>query len=393
MNTKMKYLFCCLACCLVWPWGGCKQAYTPPAIQTNLNLLVVEGVLNGGAGQPTSIHLSRSQEIGDSSLAPPIPELQAKIVIQGDGGDNYTLLEQGNGTYLSGNITLNTTRKYRLQINTVNGAQYISDYVPVLKSAPIDSLTWQQQNDVTIYVTTHDPANASHYYRWDYVETWEYQSPLQSILAVKNHRIYYTDSFTNPSLQTRVCWETANSTNISTGSSVGLDADVISQAPVATVIQGSSKLSTRYSILVNQYVLTQPAYQYWSILQKNTQQMGSLFDAQPAQLTGNIHRVNNPAEPVIGYLSASSVGQKRIFINHSQVSNWDTVALACETMTVGQNPNDFEDYPYDNPAFPYYVAEFLPYYFVTGGIVLARSQCVDCLLRGGVNQTPSFWVP
>jgi hypothetical protein len=390
MNTKMRYLLCCLAGCLVWPWGGCKQAYTPPAILINLNLLVVEGILNGGPGQPTTIHLSRSQEIGDS-LGAPVPELQAKLVIQGDGGDSYNLQDQGSGAYASGNITLNTTRKYRLQITTANGAQYISDYVPVQQSPPIDSLSWQQQNDVTVYVNTHDPANASHYYRWDYVETWEYHSPLQSILAVKDHRIYYTDSFTFINLQTRVCWETANSTNITTGTSVGLNADVISQAPVATVIQGSSKLSARYSILVNQYVLTQPAYQYWQILQKNTQQMGSLFDAQPSQLTGNIHRVNSN-EPVIGYLSASSVGQKRMFISNSQVSNWDTIALACQTKAVDQNPNDFADYPYDNPASGiYYYPDFLPYYFSGSSIVLARSQCVDCLLRGGVNQPPSYW--
>jgi hypothetical protein len=377
----MRSLLCCLAACLVWPWGACKQTYTPPAIQTNLNLLVVNGVLNGGPAQPTTIHLSRSQEIGDSTLGVPVPELLAKLVIQGDGGDTYNLNDQGSGTYISANLTLNTSHKYRLQITTANGAQYISDYVPVQQTPPIDSLTWQQQGDVTVYLDTHDPANQSHYYRWDYAETWEYHSPLQTILGVSNHLIYYTDS-TN---QTQVCWESANSTNIVLGTSVGLSADVISKVPVATVILGTSKLSARYSILVNQYVLTQPAYQYWQILQKNTQQTGTLFDPQPSQLTGNFHRVNNPAEPVIGYMSASSITQKRIFIAHSQVGNWDTVALACEQISIAQDPDNYAMYNYPDPSFS-------PYYFITGGgIMLARTQCVNCLIRGGTNQKPAYW--
>ncbi|HZE83230.1 MAG TPA: DUF4249 domain-containing protein [Puia sp.] len=382
MNPNRRALISLIVCGLVWPWGACKQTYTPPAIKANLNLLVVNGVLNGGPGQPTTIYLSRSQEIGDSILAPPIPELQAKILIQGEGGDTYNLQEQGNGTYASGNLTLNTAHKYRLQITTAGGAQYISDYVSIQQTPPIDSLTWQQRGDVTVYLNTHDPANQSHYYRWDYMETWEYHSPLQTLLGVKNHLIYFTDS-TN---QTQVCWESDNSTNILLGSSAGLGADVISQAPVATVTQTASKLSARYSILVSQYVLTQPAYQYWQILQKNTQQTGTLFDPQPSQLTGNFHRVNNPSEPVIGYMSASSITQKRIFIGNSQVSGWDTVALACEQKEIPQDPNNFAFYNYPDTTFS-------PYYFVTTGslIMLARSECVNCLLRGGTNQKPAYW--
>jgi len=391
MNPKMKYLFCCLACCLVWPWGACKQSYTPPALDTNPNLLVVDGVLNAGAGGVTTINLSRTLKIGDS-LGAYIPELNDKLVIQGDGGDTYALTEQGNGTYLSAAITLNPVKKYRLQITTSKGVQYLSDYVPVQISPPIDSVSWKQENrDVNIYLTTHDPANQSHYYRWDYVETWEYHSPLQSILAVVNHRIYYT-TFIDSSKQTRVCWESQNSPNISLATSVGLSQDVINLTPITTIVNGSSKLSARYSILVNEYVLTPTAYQYWSIIQKNTQLMGSLFDPQPSQLVGNIHRVNSP-EPVIGYLSASSVQQRRIYIDNGQLNDWDTVAIACQLKTVGQNPSDFADYPYDNPTFPYYEPEYLPYYFVTGGIVLARKACVDCLLRGGTNQKPSYWIP
>ena len=382
-NTSFsKGLIGLLICGLVWPWGACKQVYTPAAIQANLNLLVVNGVLNGGAGQPTTIHLSRSQEIGDSTLGIPVPELQARLVIQGDGGDTYNLQEQGNGNYASGNLTLNTAHKYRLRISTANGAQYISDYVPVQQTPPIDSLAWQQQGDVTIYLDTHDPSNQSHYYRWDYVETWEYHSPLQTLLGVKDHMIYLTDS-TN---QTQVCWESDNSSNIVLATSSGLSADVISHTPIATVTQTASKLSARYSILVNQYVLTQPAYQYWQIIQKNTQQTGTLFDPQPSQLTGNFHRVNNPAEPVIGYMSASSITQKRIFISYSQVSNWDTIALACEQKEIPQDPNNFLLYNYPDTTFS-------PYYFVTSGaqIMLARTQCLNCLLRGGTNQKPAYW--
>ncbi|HEY4061690.1 MAG TPA: DUF4249 domain-containing protein [Puia sp.] len=366
------------------PWLACRKDYTPPVLRTNPNLLVVEGVLNAGTGASSTFTLTRTQTIGDS-LGAYTPETGARLTILSSNGDIYQLREQGNGIYTSLSLLLDKTEKYQLKIVTHDGSQYLSDAVPVTTAPPIDSLTWQQDQssgNVTVSINTHDPANNSHYYRWFFTETWEYQSALISELIVQNGLLIFTDS----SNQTSTCWRTDSSTDILLGNSTALSQDRINQAPIATIPRAAEKLSVRYSLLASQYILTEQAYRYWSILQKNTQNLGSLFDPQPSQLIGNYHNLTNPNEPVIGYLSASTIGQQRLFIQRNQVGNWDTTGMTCPLRNIPQNPFNFQLYSYSDPSYG-------PYYFTTfpTGLEISFETCLDCRLKGGSTQKPDFW--
>jgi Domain of unknown function (DUF4249) len=369
-----------LAGFLLLAMAGCKQSYTPPAQKTNINLLVVDGMLNSTAGGVSNFRLSRTQKIGDSAGAY-TPELQAQLMILGSSGDTYSLKEQGNGVYTTAAISINPAEKYQLQINTHDGSKYLSDPVPVLTSRPIDSLSWNPKDsvgDVTVSVNTHDPANNSHYYYWTYVETWEYHTVEQAQLELVNGLIFYTDS-TN---QTYTCWRTQPSTTILLGNSTNLGQDRISQAPLVVIPQNDQRLSVRYSILASQSLLTQAGYQYWQILQKNTENLGTLFDPQPSQLSGNYHCVTNPNEAVIGFLSAGTTQQLRIFIPGLQKQ--DTAAPYCPLMSTPINQTNYQLYDYSDPSF-------VPFYFMGMSTILTRKVCVDCRTQGGTTQKPIFW--
>ena len=380
--VRLRYplLTFCLIGCLLLSAPGCKQSYTAPAQKTNINLLVVDGMLNSKAGSASTIRLSRTQKIGDSTGAY-TPELQAQLTILGSAGDAYPFQEQGNGVYMTATLSINPAEKYQLQIMTHNGSKYLSDPVPVLSSPPIDSLNWGPKDStdkVTVSVNTHDPANNSHYYYWTFAETWEYHAVENAELGLQNGLIVYTDS-TN---QTYACWTTHNSTGILLGNTTNLGEDRISQAPLITISEDDQRLSVRYSILVSQSLLTQPAYQYWLILQKNTQNLGTLFDPQPSQLSGNYHCLTDPNEPVIGYLSAGTIQQQRLFIPGMQPR--DTVTPDCSNVVIGTNQNNWQIYNYPD-------ASYGPYYFTGMSTVLSKKTCLDCRLHGGTNQKPTFW--
>ena len=235
-----------------------------------------------------------------------------------------------------------------------------------------------------ISANTHDPTNNSRFYRWFYTETWEYHAPLQSELQLINGEIYYAiDSLTQQYLL-YYCWRSANSTDIVLGNTTAFGQDRISQLPIGTVPNGAQKISVKYSILASQYVLTPDAYQYWLILQKNTQNLGSLFDPQPSQLTGNIHCLTNPKEPVIGFLSASSISQQRLFIDNSQVHNWDTLVLDCPLRQTVWDQNNFHNYNYPDTLWG-------PYYFSGPVLYLTKRDCLDCREQGGTLTKPSYW--
>ncbi len=182
------------------------------------------------------------------------------------------------------------------------------------------------------------------------------------------------------------CWHTDASTRLLLGSSAKLANDVIYLQLLNQIPSGSQQISVRYSILVSQYALTDSAYNFLTLMQKNTESLGTIFDAQPSQLVGNIHCLNNPVEPVIGYVSAGTMQQQRIFISRSQVPPWGYSYTCPIPDTLVANQQDslkkyFGNLGYDPVDFNPMVMAW------TGNLI----SCVDCRLQGGTNVDPSYW--
>ncbi|MFL5738940.1 MAG: DUF4249 domain-containing protein [Flavisolibacter sp.] len=361
---------------------NCRDPYDIPINPSDKSLLVVEGVLNSGTGA-TRIILSKSST--NNQPYTPQPELDAKLVVEGKDNSIQSLTETGGGIYGSSQLTLQPDMEYRLKIITINGKAYASDYVKVLNTPPIDSVSWKKENDgITIYVNTHDPSSDAGYYQWDYEETWEH------------HATYHANYKWNPSSQTIVpmlpgedffyCWSSNNSKNLLLGSSSQFQTDMIHEMPMTFIPEGSEKMNTRYSILVHQRRLDKTGYEYLQLMKKNTEQLGSIFDPQPSELRGNIHCLSNPEESVIGYLTASSLSEQRIFITSTQAgwSNYDY----CTNFEIPNDPDSVKSYianfylPFDADRSP------------GGGIAgwyFSESYCVDCRVRGGITVKPAFW--
>jgi Domain of unknown function (DUF4249) len=366
-------------------YWACKKPFDSPAANRNYNYLVVEGIINLGTNKITQILLSRTKQLNDTSQQN--VEAGARITIQAEQGSLiFPLSETSPGVYKSSALNLSVNNRYRLSINTRDGNAYTSEFVGGKITPPIDSLNWAQKTDSTknveVFVSSSDPLNNTKYYRWDFTETWQYRAEEFTNYGVLNGLIFFRDSIQ----QVYNCWRTASSTQIVIASSTALSRDVISRAKVHTVIKDNERLGIRYSINVRQYALSEDAFQYWQILQKNTQQLGTVFDPQPSQLKGNFTNINDPAEPVIGFLSASSITEKRLYINNSDLTNWNYTysGIACVKVIIGQDPNDYRVYNYLDTTFA-------PYYFITAGIVLSKKDCLDCTRQGGTNIKPTFW--
>jgi hypothetical protein len=382
MRLKAGYTFLPVLLLLIF-LIRCKQAYEPPAIKAANNYLVVDGFINTGANAVTAFNVNRTRNLGDST-AVGTPELNAHVTIVGTGGASYTLIDSANvGIYTSTPLNLDLNQQYSIAITTSDNRVYKSDAVPCKQTPAIDSVYWQEPNDLNIYVATHDPTNNARYYRYSYLETWEHDAELSTVWTVENGMIVATDS-TN---QKQQCWTTQASTNVLITTSSALTQDIISGFLVTDIPNGDPKVNIRYSTLVSQYALTEDAYNYWLLFQKTSQGLGTLFDLQPTQLVGNIHCVTNPSEPVIGFISASSVQQQRIFIRESSLTNWghNQAVYGCDSIEIAVNPVNPFIYNYPDTFYA-------PWYFITGGpLVLGSRFCLDCTLFGGTNMKPPFW--
>jgi len=378
-NYKIVILIA-TACIL---FSDCVQQYVSPYKSPNTGYLVVEGYISGNG--TTQYNLTRTIPLPGDSTIPAVTG--AQLQVEGSDGSVYPLAEQGNGSYSVSSLPLSTTVQYRLRITIPGGETYLSEFVAYKPTPPIDSVNWIQNGEgVNIYVNTHDPANSTHYYQWTFDQTYEYHSAESSE--------YYYDTATNtvllrsPSQQVFYCWRDIPPTDIVVGTSAKLATDVIYQFPLVNIPPNSEELSVEYSILVTQYALSDSGYDFLSQMAASTQDLGSLFDAQPTQLTGNIHSLSDPTEPVIGYISAGTVQQQRIFINNLQLQNWAySEECPMPDRAVPAIPDSIQFYFGDEGYIPLYYKYPPP----PDGWISNQAGCVDCTLQGGTTQKPAYW--
>jgi Domain of unknown function (DUF4249) len=365
---------------------GCKEYYTAPALKNAPDFLVVDGNLTGGPDS-TYIKLTHARSLMDT--APASPELNALLTVEGDQNTLIPLYEIGNGVY-GNRLPLSNTEKYRLNISTSAGPQYRSDFVPYRQTPPIDSINWNQDSAaVNFFVSAHDPQNNTIYYRWQFEETWQYNSFLVANFDYVNDSVVARP----PTDQIHNCWKTNLSPTILLGSSEKLSRDIISQFKFLSVSKSTEKIYLLYSVQINQYALTRDQFEYWTELKKSSEQLGSLFDAQPTQLNSNIHNLTNPNEPVLGYLSASSVQKQRIFVSIRDMNNYNYVPyyLPCERLAdVSTGFSRFDTRrAYEYLQMPNHLFTF--WYTDGDSYIVAQNFCIDCREHGGSNQKPSYW--
>jgi len=367
---------CYLLILLLW---CCRKPYNPAVVASPASYLVVEGTINTG-GDSTIIKLSKTVNLSAKTTSNPV--LGATVFIENNqSATTWPLTSDNRGNYVAVGLSLPSTAKYRLAIKTTDGS-YQSDFVPVISTPPIDSVGYTVSNgNVNIYVNTHDPINQAIYYRWDYQETWIFHAKYMSTIKVDTA----TESIVTrlPGQYVYYCFGSDASSDILIASTQHLSEDVVYRAPVIQIPLSSEKVEQEYSILVKQYALPGDGYIFYQNLQQNSEDLGSIFAPLPSTINGNIHALSNTATQPVGYISATNVQSKRIFILESALPNVATVyPYDCEVDTITSDPvalvlgEGSEKYVLLAPVKTEW--EF------------SSAQCGDCTVRG-TTQTPSFW--
>ncbi len=373
----MSNLYTCITLLLLCLFA-CKESYIPEVDAHNKNLLVVEGYIHIGGS--TTIRLNRTVDVAVKSIQ--TPEAKAEVSIETAEGEKVAGgISDAQGTCVLNTVNLSTSKQYRLRIITSKGKIYQTEVLTCKVTPAIDSLNYRIENGgFQVYANTHDDSNNTRYYTWDFDETWEIRSPYPSGFEVKDNQIVYRD----PSINISRCWLYGSSSRILLGTSERLVADKISRAPIIFIKGNTQRLSEQYSILVRQYGLTKEAYLYLDNMRKNTEQIGGVFDPQPSELKGNMVCVSDPAEVVIGFISAGTVVQKRLFISkahkpaisrewmfdygceHFWLSADDALNSSSLIMWEARNEKGIQGYE------------------------MSTKRCIDCRVLGS-NVKPSYW--
>ncbi|HSZ33886.1 MAG TPA: DUF4249 domain-containing protein [Puia sp.] len=377
MKAKIWFLI------LILFWA-CKDKYTPHINSSGSGILVVEGFINTGNG-PTNILLTRTAPLNDVST---IPEPGAQVEVESEHGARFSLSETSAGNYSIDRIPIDSNQKYRIHIKTSNGLDYLSALTEVKITPPIDTVGYDTASDhLTIYVSTHDNRNKSEYYEWYYQETWKYFAFTLSNFKYTPAGIEPRDTKDADTLYN--CWAYNQSTDILLASSENLSSDVIYKFPLQTISYfTTNRLRDRYSILVKQIVLTKDWYEWKQQLKKNTEQLGSIFDAQPSETGGNIVCTTDSSQRVIGFIGCTSEIDKRIFISRSQIPD---VAVFTGYESCIADTVDFGSYSIFANGSELIINLAVRPGGAEVGYLASSRECMICSLHGGTSVKPSFW--
>lgn len=379
--------------------NSCVYDFTPSGLESAKELLVIEGDILAGDYSyfkiSTTIDLASSEEVAYIT--------DADVWVEGESGEriNAYLSSDKPGAFAANTSGLDMGKKYKLCVTIQGKGSYESDYLSIAKTSQIDSVTYSigaNKEFLQIEVTSHDNENPENkYYRWNYQEDWETHVAFVPRLRYNELEDKEEDIPEEEQYDYYYCWNKALSSGIYIASTERLSENVIYKQKINTIYSDNRKISYIYSIEVSQVSLTKEGYIYWETLQKNTDETGGIFAPQPSELRGNIKSVTNPDEPVIGYISASTVSKKRIYIYSSDLNIYKDFYQCLMEPHAHMESLDDESPPINMWLMLHQIKYVMIYYLeadaglITFQINWTPVACADCRARGGTKEKPSFW--
>ncbi|QKJ62638.1 DUF4249 domain-containing protein [Flavobacterium sp. M31R6] len=387
-------LFSLLLLCLIF--NSCTEPYI---LETNTyeEALIVEATITNEL-KKQEITLTKSSRFEDKETK---AESGANVFITDNAGNQYDF-EEEDGKYIS---TLEFQavpgREYRLNINTLDGRTFESSIEKLTNINPMQSVTATVEpkdslRGVAIRVNSFDPNNQSKYYRYEYEETYKIVAPKWvDTKAVLNNN--GSISFVPNRTDIRICYSSKKSTEMLLENTNILNEDRVNFL-VRFISDQNYIITTRYSILVKQYVESLAAFNYYKTLKKISDSGSLLSPNQPGILLGNIKAVSNPNSKVIGYFDVASVSTERIYFNYNDLfpnepappyytdcvefcyANCEIYAGQCPC-THDTKPGVQEDLAIDS----------VRYFLQSERTFWVNTPCSDCTTFSS-NIKPPFWI-
>jgi hypothetical protein len=288
--------------------GACVDPYAIPETSVEASL-VVEAVISSQL-KHHQIFLTRASSIQQQTI---IRERGAEVWIIDGAGNRIDLTEEQPGIYETPEFAAKVGDVLTLKIKTASGKMYSSTSVP-FKDGPEISDVYAQYSKgegVQFYLDTEDPTGRTNFYRWNYIETYEVRAPFPSNWVwLGGNDVVFRDE------PIGTCYVSDTLRNIVIRNTKTLDEDKISALPLRFIAEKTYLLRHKYSMLVQQFALSEQAFNYWNKLKISSEDQGSLSDQQPGSLPGNLVCESDANETVLGLFEVCKVSEKRIIISY-----------------------------------------------------------------------------
>jgi Domain of unknown function (DUF4249) len=293
---------------------NCIDPYADSKLLTTTRKLIVNAKISNQP-EPFTVRLTRSVAFLEKDAT--VPVIGAKLYILDNLNNRYDLIDIGKGNYQTvTNQTAIEGRSYQLFIQS--GGKNYESAVETLRPVPaIDKLTYQYKQQTSasgakkgmfeVILETKDNKTTGDYYRWT---TTNYR-----YLSICYSRNCYPDECPVPVMYRTKCCSPCWEINRDYGRILLASDNLINGNAIKQMVAIVPYTSYRpYYLEVAQYSLSKGAYDYWTKINTQINNTGSIFDAPPANIRGNIVCKDDPTEQVLGYFETTSVSYKNIFV-------------------------------------------------------------------------------
>ena len=373
MKKRLSYilLFACLASC-VYPYDielGSGE---------NDHILVVDGeILTGGTSTIRLSYLTPLVQDYSNEEKP-----QAKAWIEDEDGNKYSGTKTLRDRFSIPMLNARPNKNYRAVIEA-DGETYVSDwqkpdYGPTVTDIYFDA----DRNFVTVHAQIESGLNDTGYAALTFEETWEFHSEFPAQIFVNTQTwAYEAIDYDYPYYW---CFRNAESPErILVDYSRHLAGSWA--YPVQRFARTNNRNHRRYSILVKVIALSEEAYNYNKQVQNQARSGSDLFSPEPGAMRGNLRCLSQPEKQVMGLVTAGNVSYKRAFLDSRYLINTRPNEASLHAVTLEEMPYLY----YEQGERP--IANI----HVDGmgtTVGWGPERCINCVLAGGYQQKPSFWI-
>jgi hypothetical protein len=363
---------------------ACVEPYNAEIEEITPLISIEGGIIKGDSVQ--QIAISRTATLLNPQFT---PVEGCKVKVLDEENNEFVFREMKPGVYslpiVDESLVIN--RRYKLIIIAPDGNIYESHFENLNKSLDIDSVYFEIEERSTaytedilkglqFYVDVKSADTISRYFRWKLTETYEYTSSTPIAYIYRKENVKIVKDVPQDPYEVFRCWKSEQVPGIFVSNTINLIINEKKKIPLNFVSNKSDRLKIKYSLLVNQYTMSEEAYKYWQQNKVAISESYGIYTKQPGKPVSNIVCTNDSLERVLGYFWVSSRTARRIFvprINSLYVSDYP-----CEI---------FEYDPTKHILLPRYIAIDKR----TGFEVTGHPECFDCTLRGGKITPPEFW--
>lgn len=285
-------------------------------LETNgeVDLLVIAGSINNGPG-PYQVRIGRSGDFSEDQLGISSPVTGANVIMRASNGTFSNMVESSPGIYETTDLNFKGEigNAYSLEVVTADGETYQSTAekmlpVPAITGIETTVVTEQVLNSnnslqdvqmIKYFVSTSiPPDNEGVGLKWNFGSIYEFLERENPATPLVSPKVCYVKQLID-----------LNKVVVQEGN-LGERVDVNRKEVFKQELD--FRYSSKYCFHLYQQSLTPTAYEFWNKVEQLIGRTGSLFEAPPGKINGNITNSNSDEE-ILGYFYATAIDTMRLY--------------------------------------------------------------------------------